>query len=116
MNVFVHPERLVEPLLAAAVRRDTKGPAVRSARVDGTWLRDARGASILALGAPSVATGLLVDVPEGVSSALDLLWGAPEVHRTDVSVVAALRCELAVAWCLPSVRVARMHGYRTPRT
>ena len=109
MTVFTHPERANQPILAPALS------TARVARADGIWVRDGRGAPVLALDPNRVAVGILVDIPDELQDALDLLWTGPGVSRRETRVTASLRREAAMAWCLESTRHAKMHGYRLPR-
>ncbi len=109
MTVFMHPERAGEPLLAAAFKK------ARPALADGVWVRDARHRPVLAVDSGGCATGVLVEVGEAVLPLLDLYWGTTGVVRRELRVTAALRVVGATAWALPSVRDARLLGYRVPR-
>ncbi|MSP55172.1 MAG: hypothetical protein EXR69_06145 [Myxococcales bacterium] len=110
MTVFTHPERATHPILAPAL------PRARLARADGIWVRDARALPVLARDLTGGAVGLLLEIPDALADALDLLWAAPGVARSDGLVTASLRREPATTWSLESLRAAKMHGYRIPRS
>ncbi len=103
--LFAHPDRAATPLLQAY-------PA-RIAKADGVWVRDVRGLPVLALG-PWLAIGVLLAVPDEAIPALDMMWRGPGIEARTGEVTASLRRVPATFWCLPSLRHARMHGYRVP--
>lgn len=110
MTVFTHAERAGHPILAPAL------PRARVARADGIWVRDARGLPVLALDPAGTAVGLLLEVPDALADALDLLWAGPGIAHSGERVTASLRREAAEMWSVESLRAAKMHGYRIPRT
>lgn len=98
-------------LLAPAI------PSARAARVEGRWVYDGRGQPVLArlpLG-EGVCSGVLVEVPDNLSPALGMAFAGAGIEQVPLVAVVALAREPAQAWALPSLRMARMHGYRGAR-
>ena len=114
-RIFVHPERANTPLLAPCLAD------AAIARADGVWVRDTGGHAVLTQvpagrsERPQLATGLVLEVPELLLPALDLMWRGPAIARKSVHVTAALRKEAVVAWLIDDLRHARMYGYRVPK-
>ncbi len=119
-RLFLHPERAAIPLLAPCLA------GARIARADGVWVRDSGGHPVLALvenptapvGTPEraqLATGLIVEVPELLLPALDLMWRGAGITQARTWATASLRREPVTAWLIQDLRHARMHGYRLPK-